>query len=423
MIGGIIGFIFFIMVSIQRKNAAYDAFFNQHTPMLRNSDPKLRRKTVLSLIHSLEVRQTQRYRGEIVSLLLDTVKDDDWQIRCDVLRAFRKNFYKVIAQGKSSFDIINEDSKRRVVQTYINSFSDTNSSVRSLAINAFAELYRPGFWNRVTKGESYFSEEQFAQTLPELLNALSDEEAEVRAAAAAALKFGQNLELIPPLFKALQDEFVSVQTSANKALQELQKTVRMIVFAPQHWQRVLLNPDIPEQCVPFIELRDIEIHTDACDLALIERFCRYLQTAYEPKLLRKQISITIYGNPFVFSPETSAVWLRCRRVDVMLETVAFGDPECLPSPYPHSLTNPDFTPLTLPCNHLRRVLIDTEHADFHLLERFLTYLLAYLGQAYLDGVEVTLYGDPTRLHPNLYNNIRNMFRTIEVYEEVAKQKQ
>ncbi len=418
MIGGVIGFIFFIMVSIQRENAARDAFFNEHISLLKNSNPKLRRKTVRALIDSLGMQQRQNYSNAIGKLLLDAMADDDWQIRYDVLCAFDTYFYESSKRAKDT--VISRYLKPQVMDTYISSFTDSNPFVRVAAIKAFTKLYQPDFLNGFVKGDSYLSQEQFGRTVPELVNALNDDDEKVCAAAAGALKFSGVFDAILPLLQALHGQSLVVQKKAIDSLQALQKLIRRIQFGQQSnveiMSKTLLNPDISEQCVPFLELREVEIHTDSCDLALVERFSRYLQTAYKPELLHKQICVTIYDDPLVFSPETSAVFGRCRSIDLMLETVAFGDPECLPSPYPHSLTNPDFTPLTLPCNHLRRVLIDTEHADFHLLERLLTYMLAYLGQAYLKDVDVTLYGDPTRLHPNLHNNIRNLFPHVTVYE-------
>jgi len=416
LIFGIVSLLLFY--PFQNENTSREEFFNTRMSMLKNPDSKLRRKTVRTLLDNLGMQETQSYATEIIKLLLEALEDENWQIRCDIIRAFDMYFYQSIKQSK--YSVINAEMKPLVINAYITSFTDSNPQVRVAAIKAFAKLYQPDFLNGFVKGNSYFTQEQFSRTVPELINALSDEDEKVCAAAASALKFSGAFEAIPPLLQALDNPSRAIPKKAISSLQELQKIIRVVEFGeqrdPEIVPKTLLNPDISEQCVPFLELREVKIHADTCDLALIERFCRYLQTAYNPELLRKQIRITINGNPLVFSPEAFAVLGRCRHVDVMLETAAFGDPDRLPSPYPHSLTNPDFTPLTLPCNHLRRVLIDAEHADFHLLERFLTYLLAYLGQAYLQEIEVTLYGDPSRLHPNIYNNIRNMFQHIIIHE-------
>lgn len=81
------------------------------------------------------------------------------------------------------------------------------------------------------------------------------------------------------------------------------------------------------------------------------------------------------------------------------------------------LDNPDVSELSFPFVHLKRVDIETATYDFHQLERFLTYAINILGQAYLKStVDVHIYGDQNALHPNLRNTLTNLCKSIIAHE-------
>lgn len=76
--------------------------------------------------------------------------------------------------------------------------------------------------------------------------------------------------------------------------------------------------------------------------------------------------------------------------------------------------NPNVAALTLPLAQLERLDIDADTADFYVLEQFLTYAVAYLGQQYLEEhVVAVVRGNSERLHPNLRNNLKNLCARVE----------
>jgi hypothetical protein len=76
--------------------------------------------------------------------------------------------------------------------------------------------------------------------------------------------------------------------------------------------------------------------------------------------------------------------------------------------------NIDFSTVTFPFVHVTQILIDTTTYDFHQLEQFLTYAVNYMKPSYLKHhVEVYVYGDPKKLHPNLRNNLTNLCKRVQ----------
>jgi hypothetical protein len=76
--------------------------------------------------------------------------------------------------------------------------------------------------------------------------------------------------------------------------------------------------------------------------------------------------------------------------------------------------NPDVSNLTMSMSHLKKVKIYTETYSFHQVERFLTYAVNYIGQKHLkENVEVDIYGDPDKLHPNLRNNFEHLCKRVK----------
>ena len=81
-----------------------------------------------------------------------------------------------------------------------------------------------------------------------------------------------------------------------------------------------------------------------------------------------------------------------------------------------TLPNLDLSEFTISMSRLERIEIYTETYDFHLVERFITYAVNYIGQGYLkNNVEVHIYGDQNKLHPNLRNSLENLCKCVEVH--------
>jgi hypothetical protein len=100
----------------------------------------------------------------------------------------------------------------------------------------------------------------------------------------------------------------------------------------------------------------------------------------------------------------------------LVHTILFGHKVSEEFNQRHTLWNPDVSNLIVPMLELRTVVIHTETYDFHQVERFLTYAVNYIGQKHLKkNVEVHIYGDQEKLHPNLWNNFTNLCKDVQVY--------
>ncbi len=78
---------------------------------------------------------------------------------------------------------------------------------------------------------------------------------------------------------------------------------------------------------------------------------------------------------------------------------------------------PDASEFTIPLSRLRRIVIQTGTYDFRLVERFITYAVNYLDRKHLkEQIEVHIYGDPEKLHPNLRNTFENLCKCVRVHK-------
>lgn len=102
-----------------------------------------------------------------------------------------------------------------------------------------------------------------------------------------------------------------------------------------------------------------------------------------------------------------------------VEDIIFGRP---PSSREIPITiryNPEVTDLSFPFVRLHHLHIETSSYDFHLIERFLTYAINYIGQPSLkDHVDVHLYGERDQLHPHLLNNLTNLCKRVYLHEKL-----
>jgi hypothetical protein len=101
----------------------------------------------------------------------------------------------------------------------------------------------------------------------------------------------------------------------------------------------------------------------------------------------------------------------------LIEVVIFGSVEINDFTPRTTLLNPDVSTVTMPMSALEKIEIYAETYDFHLVERFITYAVNYIGQEHLkEHVEVHIYGDPDKLHPNLRNSLENLCKCVEVHQ-------
>ena len=100
-----------------------------------------------------------------------------------------------------------------------------------------------------------------------------------------------------------------------------------------------------------------------------------------------------------------------------IETVIFTHRDINIADPRKMLKNPESAELTIPMSSLKRIVIHTDTYNFHLVERFITYAVNYIGQKHLKKkVEVHIYGDPEKLHPNLRNSFENLCKRVDVHE-------
>ena len=100
-----------------------------------------------------------------------------------------------------------------------------------------------------------------------------------------------------------------------------------------------------------------------------------------------------------------------------VKIVLFGDLNIKPAHQHITLKNPNVDNLTIPMEALLYIVIHIPTHEFHRIERFLTYAVNQIGQNHLKKhVEVHIYGDPTRLHTNLRNTLKNLCKEIQEHE-------
>jgi hypothetical protein len=135
---------------------------------------------------------------------------------------------------------------------------------------------------------------------------------------------------------------------------------------------------------------------------------------YDGKTIQFGKHINEVEASFLVQQMTTIIDFHCHSVErIIFGTFSLHNDD----PYT-TLHNPDVVELTFPFVHLKQILIDPKTYDFHLVERFLTYAVNYIGQDYLkEHVAVVLYGDPEQLHPNLRNSFNNLCRQIQVHND------
>lgn len=100
-----------------------------------------------------------------------------------------------------------------------------------------------------------------------------------------------------------------------------------------------------------------------------------------------------------------------------IERIVFGTGQLSAFNLYTTLCNIDVSELTLPLSALKNINIFSETYDFWQVERFITYALDFIGQKHLkEQVEVHIYGDPEKLHPNLRNTFKNLCKRIEEHK-------
>ena len=250
-----------------------------------------------------------------------------------------------------------------------------------------------------------------------LIKMLKDREPAVRLKTLGALGKINDPKAVEPLIKALEDDKPEVRLKAAKVLDGLGWQPKLVneklyyFIARRNWGQI-----------PFLK----EVELGPLFKILADKNPRIKEQANETlKKILIQIATVIFGASFANNQQ---VTLRnqditkkrddkkgiVRKIISLANTFSKNNEESnLPQTILH---NPDTSLLTTPMNNLNRVLIDTVSYDFHLVERFITYAVNYIGKAHLKkNVEVHIHGNPEKLHQNLRNLFGDLFKTVEFH--------
>jgi hypothetical protein len=188
-------------------------------------------------------------------------------------------------------------------------------------------------------------------------------------------------------------------------------------ISPSTW----VNPDVSDFILPLSRLKLVRIHANTCDSRRVEAFTQYMAAYLPPELLETSVTIYIDGELTPLCSPVYKVFNSCKNVEVAIETVIFGTTDTARKYFSATTWhNPDVAGLAFSLSSLKHIIIYPAAAQAHLLERFLTYAMEYLGQHMLkQQVEVRIYGDPDVLHSNLRNNLMNLCKEVKVEADLS----
>lgn len=325
---------------------------------------------------------------------------------------------------------------RRAVEPLIKALEDENSYIRKVAINALGKIgdtrrleqlikaFRDEDWSvrcevvvvlgeigdpravepliRALEDESLFVKWQAAEALvrigslavDSLIEALEKENipAPVRHKVAEVLgRIGED-RAVEPLIKALENENSRVRATAAEALGKIGD-----FRAAKPLSKVLGDEN------EHVRIKVLEAAEKISDLCMVE-----------------SLSIVLWDKNWYVRDRAVKI---IRNICASIDTIIFGKDtiKVLNQVLNQAATLPnlDLSEFTISMSRLERIVIYTETYDFHLVERFITYAVNYIGQEYLkEHVEVHVYGDPDKLHPNLRNSFKNLCKCVEVHERI-----
>lgn len=360
----------------------------QGKTMLRDSEPEVR----IDGIRRLEKVQDLR----VVEVLGRALKDQEESVRQHAARALRK----FCTAGHALV------------------FRDWNLYL----YDPFYDSYAPG-WNQPIKPSSRF---RLARII---IHADTCDMRQVEAFATDTLPHLTNLSLknlVTISIRGNPSAFCSDVYQIFNACKAVDIHIHTVLFGADASPRISpatwVNPDVSGFMLPLSRLKLVRIHANTCDSRRVEAFAQYMAATLPPELLATSVTVYIDGNLTPLCLPVYKVFSTCKKLEAAIDTVIFGATDTAARKYFSATTwkNPDVAGLAFPLTDLKRIIIYPDTAQSHLLERFLTYAMEYLGQHLLKRqVEVTLYGDPDGLHPNLRNNLANLCKSVKVETAAA----
>lgn len=360
-----------------------------------NPDPQIRGRVIREIQSFLERATTD----DIIRLLIRALTDQEPSIRMKAASIFKEKIDSYISRGKNRTPVISAAVRPAVIYALCNALEDDETIVRRYAASA------------LTKTDT-------SLVINPFIKALRDPDQQVRRLAAQALKKSNDIRAVPPLLALLESED---RLHAAAALDKLCRLVQTLVYGGKDHEEfdrahTLYNPNLFYLTVPMPKLRQIVMYANTCNIRHIEALARYISGRIEEHQLRKRIRLMIYGGVIDFPAEFSQAFSQCEHVDIDIETVVFGNKIPIEVSARTTWQNPDSTNFMLPLKHLQQIAVYPATYDFHLLERFLTYAVNYIGQKQLKKqVTVHIHGDPDALDQNLRNNFEHLCKEVVVH--------
>jgi HEAT repeat protein len=400
---------------------------------LSDQDALVRKKAIEALgrrtrdRHTMEqlfVKTLDDRNADVRLLAAETLDDMRWSPKTD-----QEQISYCIATRNWNSPILSSTS---AVEKLVKMLEDERTQNLNARVNAAIVLGKSGD-NRAVKP---------------LLRMLEDENANIRQTAVAALGEIGNAQVINPLINVLKDENADVRATAATALGEVgdtQATAPLIKMIGATYQKDK-NPEVRKHVVEALgKIRSapaitmlIRVLTDDDDADVRFQTAEVLDNIrWKPQTKMDRIAYYIAKRRWdllvPFGAQAVALLTKMThdksrnvrgqvtvvltRILSSIEIVVFGNVRFERFNQHKTLYNLDSANLTVPISALRHIIIHPETYDFHLVERFLTYAVNYIGQQYLkQEVRVYIYGDPEQLHSNLRNSFENLCEQVEVEE-------
>jgi HEAT repeat protein len=349
-------------ISDPRAMDPFIKLFGTLSPLMQDQVLNILRDTgpsgITSLITTLEEKD-YGVRNKVAvllgAILSGSTKDDDYPIEALLNLLDKKN--PVIPKNEL-IKILGKMGDPRIVERLIKALEQKDWDTRYEAIKALSTLGNV--------------------VIDPLMKALEDKSWLVRRGVLDVLWNISDDRAVTPLIKALEDSEADIRWKAASALEKRgwkPKNAHERIWyyiAKQRWEKLkLIGAPVVEPLQSVLEDRNSKFRLEAAGA---------LNTIY-----------------------------------TAIEVVLFGTPEYQEFERQTTLQNPDVSDFNIPMSHLEKIAISTETYNFHQVERFITYAVNYIGQEYLkNNVEVHIYDDPSKLHPNLRNSLENLCKCVEV---------
>ncbi len=340
---------------------------------LRAADWETRWKAVNILGRSGDTR--------VIDPLLDMVKDDDWAVRISAIEALGQFHEARIADAlmeiitdsnievglaaiealerfgtpvidrlvqllgntdaairQRTVNILGSLRDKRIVEPLVRVLSDRDSRVRKEAAKAlkksdtlmlehFAEAVESNEWERQRRAVEALGTIEDTRTVVVLIQALEDDDADVRLQAAKALdKLGWEpqdqsehiryciarenwdtltsfrAQVFPALMKVRSEDDRRIRQRIEEHLENACTYVETIIWKEGGVedldpQTILINPEVSDLEYPMPALKHLNVYAGSYNLRLVENFMTYAVNALGQKHFKNSVDAHIYGNP------------------------------------------------------------------------------------------------------------------------------